>query len=740
MPFSTPQEVTMSDRNIAARAGAWSARHRRTAVIGWIVFVIAAAAIGGTLGTNTGRDDDGIGESGRADVALNAHFPDDVRETVLVQGRHGERADAPAFREVVRYVVARVSRVPHVSDVRSPYAPRGELSEDGRSALVSFQIAGDEDEASERVDAALAVTAAAQRAHPSFRVEQFGEASAMKALDKSVEEDFQRAEVMSLPITLVILVIAFGSLVAAGLPLLLGMTAVGATLGLVNVVSQLMPMDPSITSVVLMIGLAVGIDYSLFYLRREREERAAGRDEQAALVAAAATSGRAVLVSGLTVMIAMAGMFLAGSSVFSGFAVGTILVVAVAMVGSLTVLPALMSKLGDRVEKGRVPLLGRLRRGRAGDSRLWGAVVDRVLRRPALASIVAGGALLALALPTLGLNTALPGLSSLPRDLPEMQTYDRIQAAFPGNPAPGVVVVQARDVRSPEVQRGVAALVERVGETPGLLSGVQTRVSPDDRVETVSVPLAGDGTDERSEAALARLRELVPATVGGAQGVEWAGVTGETAGTHDFNETMDSHLPYVFAFVLGMAFLLLLVTFRSVVIPLQAIALNLLSVGAAYGLLVLVFQDGHGEQLLGFESTGAIASWLPLFLFVVLFGLSMDYHVFILSRVREAVDRGMSTGDAVAHAVRTTSGVVTSAAVVMVAVFAIFATLRMIEMKQMGVGLAAAILIDATVIRGVLLPATLKLLGERAWYLPRALRWVSRGERSSRQAAAPARA
>ncbi len=397
------------------------------------------------------------------------------------------------------------------------------------------------------------------------------------------------------------------------------------------------------------------------------------------------------------------------------------------MVGSLTVLPALLSALGPRVEKGRIPVLHRFRRGAATESRVWGAVLAPVMRRPGLAGGLSALALAALAAPVLGLHTALPGNGSLPRDIPIVRTYDRIQAAFPGGPAPAVVGLQAADVRSTGVQAAVNRLIARAKSTPGLLAPVTTRISVDHRVETVSIPLGGSGTDARSDTALARLRALVPATVGSVPGVQ-AGVSGETAGTADFNSTMDSHLPIVFAFVLGMAFLLLLFTFRSIVIPIQAIALNLLSVGAAYGLLVLVFQDGLGHQLLGFQGTSEITSWLPLFLFVVLFGLSMDYHVFILSRVREALDRGLSAREAALDGVRSTAGTVTSAALVMVGVFAVFATLRLIEFKQMGVGLAAAILIDATIIRGVLLPATLAVLGERAWYLPR---WMRRGSATS---------
>ncbi len=708
----------MSPSKIAARAATWSARHRKRAILGWFAFVVIAAVLGGALGTKTVTHE-GSGESGRVDTFLRAHLPESSTETILVQGRSGQTASSPDFRAALRDVGARVSKVAYVRDLHVPGSAGrgGGISADGRSALVRLELGKRGD-----VTKLLAATAAAARAHPSLRIEEFGEASANQALSKSLGQDFSRAETLSLPITLLILVLAFGSLVAAGIPMLLGLTAVGATLGLVGIVSQVLPMDGSIASVVLLIGLAVGVDYSLFYLRREREERAAGADAETALRSAAATSGGAILVSGLTVIVAMAGMFFAGSQTFSSFAVGTIMVVAVAVVGSLTVLPALLSALGSRVEKGRIPLLHRLRRGDAADSRIWAAVLAPVMRRPALAAGLSALALAALAAPVLGMHTALPGNGSLPQDIPIVRTYDRIQAAFPGGPQPAVVGVQATDVRAPAVQGQVAALISRAQRTPGLLAPITVLISHDHRAETVSIPLAGNGTNARSDAALARLRSLVPATVGSVPGVQ-AGVTGDTAGTADFNSTMDSHLPIVFAFVLGMAFLLLLFTFRSIVIPIQAIALNLLSVGAAYGLLVLVFQDGFGHQLLGFKGTSEITSWLPLFLFVVLFGLSMDYHVFILSRVREARDRGLSAREAVRHGVRSTAGTVTSAALVMVGVFAVFGTLRLIEFKQMGVGLAAAILIDATIIRGVLLPATLALLGERAWYLPR---WMQR--------------
>jgi uncharacterized membrane protein YdfJ with MMPL/SSD domain len=711
-------------KNLAARAGRWSARHRKAAIGGWLAFVVLASVIGGAVGTSfQDQQDSGTGESGRADKVLNGAFSKDASETVLVQSRQ-LTADDPRFREAVRDAMAAVSDKPGVRNVESPYRS-GEISGDRHTALVSFEIAGDTDLSEERVEPVLAAVEGVDRRHGEIRVEEYGDASAGKALTEKFEDDFQQAETLSLPISLAILIVAFGALIAAGIPLLLAGTAVAATIGLIGPITHIVPASDSISSVVLLIGLAVGIDYSMFYLRREREERARGRSERDALAVAAATSGRAVLVSGLTVVIAMAGMFLGGNAIWTSFAIGTILVVAIAVAGSLTVLPAMLAWLGDRVEKGRVPVIGRMKRS-AEESRAWGFVIDRVMRRPLVSALVAGAALLALAAPTLGLKTSLPGPETFSRDLAVMQTYDRIQEAFPGNPLPAVVAVQADDVRSPEVRAAISDLRERASASRGFSEPSSVQISDDAKVASVELPIAGQGTDDRSNAALDELRgELIPATVGGVDGVK-ADVTGITAGTADFNSLMESRIFWVFAFVLGLAFLLLLVTFRSIVIPIKAILLNLLSVAAAYGVLKLVFQDGHGESLLGFESTGSIASWLPLFLFVVLFGLSMDYHVFILSRIRELVDRGMSTDDAVADGIKSTAGVVTGAAAIMVAVFAVFATLSAIEFKQMGVGLATAVLIDATVIRGVLLPATMKLLGDWNWYLPRSLHWLPR--------------
>jgi uncharacterized membrane protein YdfJ with MMPL/SSD domain len=723
---------------LAARAGRWSARHRRTAIAGWLAFVLIAFFVGGAIGSEQlSQVDMGNGDSQRAGRAIEAaDFPKYADEQVLVQNLSVGRNEV-AMRGAVADVVLLLGGVPHVYDVRSPLAGGnpGQISVDGRSALVRFKLAGDDDQALDRVNTTLAATAAAQRLNPAMRVEQFGEASVNQAVEESFKSDFERAETTSLPVTLAILLIAFGSIVAAGVPLLLGVTAVIAALGLLGPISHVIPLSDMVGSVVLLIGLAVGVDYSLFYLRRKLEEIDHGLSERDALQIAAATSGRAVLVSGMTVIVAMSGMFLAGNSVFTSFAVGTIVVVAVAMLGSVTVLPALLASLGPHVEWGKVPFISRRRH--SGDSRMWGWILDRVLRRPAISLVLGAALLIALSLPALSMHTMSPGAAGLPRSLPIMQTYDRVQAAFPGGPLPAVIVVKAADVTAPAVRRGIEAMLGRA-RAAGVAGPAFTDASPDRHVAIVTLPLPGNGTDTTSEAALNRLREdVIPATIDRVPGTA-TDVAGMTAESRDFNDVMKARLPIVFTFVLGAAFVLLLVTFRSLVVPMTAIALNLLSVGAAYGVVKLIFQDGNFESVLSFQSLGGVVSWLPVFLFVVLFGLSMDYNVFILSRIREGVDCGMSSELAVSQAIKATAGVVTSAAVVMVAVFAIFATLSALAFKQFGVALAVAILVDATIVRAVLLPSAMSLLGARNWYLPRWLEWLPSYGSVMTEKAAPA--
>jgi RND superfamily putative drug exporter len=709
--------------------GGWSAAHWKTATFGWLALVLLAFAVGSQVGTKQADPTKaGPGESGRMDRILNAGFKVPASESVLIQSASA-RAGAPTFDAAVEDVVARLGTVAAVKNVRSPLAARnaGQIATGRHAALVEFEVRGDSTKAMDKLGPILESVADAQRAHPSFFIGEFGGASAAKAVNTAFANDLKSAGVFSIPLTLTILVVAFGALVAAGIPLLLALTAVFATFGLVALPSHLLPLAQEAFAVVLLIGLAVGVDYSMFYLRRVREERAAGRGERAALEVAAATSGRSVLISGLTVMVAMAGLFLTGDANFASFGYATMIVVAVAMLGSLTVLPALLSKLGDRVDRLHVPLVGRLHRGN-GESRIWGAVVDRVLRRPLLSALLAIGVLLALAAPALQLRMATPGPDTFPKSLDVVKTYDRMQKAFPGTALPANVIVQAPNINAPAVRHAIGRL-----ETAALATGRARRpitidTNSDHTIANITIPILGKGTDAQSNASLAALREdVVPKTVGGLPNVQ-SGVTGLTAEWKDQKDQLKSKLPFVVAFVLLFAFALMLVAFRSIVVAIKAIVLNLLSVAAAYGVLVLVFQHGIGKGLLGFSSTAGIDPVTPLLLFVILFGLSMDYHVFIISRIRETFDRGASMDDAIAHGIKSTAGVVTSAAIVMVAVFSIFATLSMLIFKQFGVGLAVAILIDATLVRGVLLPATMKLLGERNWYLPNWLQWLPRFE------------
>jgi uncharacterized membrane protein YdfJ with MMPL/SSD domain len=714
--------------NLAARAGRWSAAHWKTAVLGWVVFVTAAFSL--TLFVQTRELTNVDMSSGDSKVAeeiiAGAGFARHDSESVIIQ-HPTQRADDPAFKAVVRDVTSRLGGMRDVEELQSPLAAGGQglVSRDRHSALVSFQIPGTGSETSEKVGPVLDAVRDLQRHHPGYVVEEFGGASGNRELDATIGKDLARAEQLSLPITLLILVVAFGALVAASIPVLLAFTAVLATYGLTALFSHLMPSTDTTSTIVLLIGMAVGVDYSLFYLRREREEVAAGRDRASALRIAAATSGQAVLISGATVIVAMAGMLLAGGGVFPSIAVGAMTVVLVAVIGSLTVLPALLSRLGHRVERGRIPFLGR-RRGRHMGNGLWARVLTPVLRRPLVSALSATLLLVLLAVPAMGLKTKSMGLADLPENLPVVKTYQRIQAAFPGSSVPAVVAVKADDVTSPEVSRAIADLHRRAVASGRMSEPVDVQVNPARTVALVNIPLNGNDNDQRSLDALGTLRgELIPATVGKLPGVR-VGVTGDTAGSKDFNDLVRDRAPLVFAFVLGLAFLLLLLTFRSIVIPIKSILLNLLSVAASYGVLVAIFQHGWGAWLFGAEASGGITSWLPLFLFVILFGLSMDYHVFILSRVKELVDRGEPTTSAVERGIKATAGTVTSAAVVMVAVFAIFASLSLVDVKQAGVGLGIAVLLDATIIRGVLLPAAMALLGEWNWYLPRWLQWLPR--------------
>ncbi len=719
----------MGRRPVTVRVARWSAEHPWRAVALWMVFVAVCFAGGNAAGLQEATAEDmAVGESGRASVMVEqGDFADEPAvDNVLITARAGALDEAAATAAATD-AATRLRAVPGVAGVGEPIPAR-----DGSALLVPITMSGDPETASDRVEPLRAVTAEVQQAHPALRVEQVGGPSIGKALDDTLGADFLRAELLSVPVTLIILVVAFGALIAAAVPVLLALSSVAAAMGLSTLASHLVPANDSTSSVILLIGMAVGIDYSLFYVRREREERARGRGHVDAVEIAAETSGHAVVVSGVAVIIAMSGLFLAGDATFSSLAVGSILVVAVAVIGSLTVLPALLAKLGRWVDRPRVPVLWRLTARRTGPDgnplpgRFWPVVLRPALRHPVATFAVSVGLLLALAFPALGMQLKFPGTEDLPRTTAAMQAYDRLAAAYPSNGTNHDVVVRAPADQAPAVRAALTRLAETAAAdrlfAPLEEGGPQIEVSPDNRVAVLSVPTTFSSRSDEAGESLHKLRDdLVPAALGDLPGASYA-VGGGVADSEDYAAHVWDKLPIVVGFVLALTFLVMAWTFRSVVVALTSILLNLLSAAAAYGLLVLVFQNTWAEGLLGFTSMGAIVTWLPLFLFVVLFGLSMDYHVFVVSRIREAVLRGVPNREAVAEGITGSAGVVSSAAIVMVAVFSIFATLSTIDMKQLGVGLAAAILLDATIIRAVVLPSLMTLLGDANWWAPRFLR------------------
>ena len=711
-------------RPLVERIVGWSARHRKTAVFGWLGLVAIVFVIGQFMSASTVPSND-PGQSGVAEATLERlHASPPPAESVLVQSRgtSGTFRTDPQLRQATQAVVRALAALPRstASDIQSPDTSESLVSADGRSALVTFNVTGsNEDQA---VLPALQAIAAVQARYPTLRIAESGGASEDRAVNTVLSSDFRRAESTSLPITLFLLVVVFGALIAAGIPVMLAGTAVVTAISLTSVIGQWLPTGQSTSEVVLIIGMAVGVDYTLFYLRREREERAAGRTTVEAVRIAAGTSGRAIVISGFTVMVALAGLFLTGYSVFTGIGLGTIAVVGVAVAGSLTFLPAVLEWLGPRADHGKVPFLGR-RRTQARPSMLWAALVRRVVRRPVAWGAVAAVAMLALAAPALGLRLGNPPNYGFPTNLAVIQTANRIQQAFPAEPSPAQVVVTGSNLRGPVVKSAVSALRQTASATGPVRQPVTATYAAGGRALVVSVPLAGTGSDARSDAALVSLREkILPATFSKVRGISWA-VSGSTANNYDDIADLHARTPLVLAVVAMLAFVLLLVAFRSVAIALVSVGLNLLSVGAAFGLITLIFQDGRLQSLLGYAGFGAVVSWVPLFIFVFLFGISMDYHVFILSRIRELRTRGVGTRDAVVGGIASSAGVVTSAAVIMVAVFSILATLSIVQTKMLGIGLAVAVLLDATVLRGILLPAALAALGERAWYLPR---WLGR--------------
>ncbi|NLT54229.1 MAG: MMPL family transporter [Actinomycetales bacterium] len=691
---------------------AWCVRHRwRTLAGAFLVLVGAVLLMGPGVRTTTDADVL-VGDSGLAEqVRSGADFGTPPTENIVITPVSGTLSDAQVAR-LGTEAKAAYTGLAGVGGVGEPVR-----SADGRTMIVPIALDATEETAGDVVDPVLRATRALAADHRDLRIGQVGPGSIDSEIGEAVDADFRRAELISLPVTLAVLLIAFGAVLAAGIPVLLGIGAVGTAMGISALVSRTVtPVDESAQSLLLLIGLAVGVDYALFVLRRSREERAAGLPVREAIARAGSTAGRAVVISGITVIVAMTGMLLAGG-LYTSLAIGALVVVAIAVVASATVLPAVLSLFGDKVDALRLPGTRRRNARRGAVESGWGRLAGRVTRHPVLWALAAAGLLGALAAPATDLRTALHGAESLPDSFATVEAYNRLTSAFPEDGTTADVIVKAPASARDEVRDALqsafpAALATGhvVGEEP------QLTVSTDGTVTVMPLALPVETSDERLEGIVEDVRDaVVPRVTGSLERVPGAEVhLGGVAANTDLTRWMDDRLPWVVGFVLVLTFLVMLVSFGSLWLAAVTVGLNLLSVGAAYGVLTLVFQNSWAEGLLGFTSVGSVTAWVPMLMFVVLFGLSMDYHVFVVSRVREAWAAGAGPRESVRLGVARSAGVVTSAAVVMVAVFSIFAAMSLLEMKELGVGLATAVLVDATVVRGVLLPAALTLLGRRA--------------------------
>ena len=768
------ERISARAESLTARLAMWSARYRKAVLIGWVLIVIVALGTCTAIEANTDIEDPAPGETGEAIKLVEERFggggeattqetlvfshptltveDQEYHDTVqgLVQDLKGlvaEKTSVVGGTTVVTdtRVVADVITHYDIATPRelSPFVARNETGGDITFALV--MMVGDDDEASENIDPILETVAATNEASGDFDIYIGGAASFNKQINEIVEEDFGRALYFNLPITFAILILAFGAAVAALVPLALALVAVIVATGILTLVSQFYPLEVSYSEIVLLMGLATGIDYSLFVISRYRTERRSGRSKEESLRTASGTSGKAVVFAGTVVLLAISGMFVVDNVIFSSLGLAAIVAVALAIILSVSLLPALVALLGDNLDRLSVPFLSR--DGGTGGG-IWGHITDQVLARPAILAAVTVTALIVVGAPSVSVlripapylpfNLGFNGVKSFPDDADAKQAVLALEENFTiGLISPENVIVDAGEkanVFAPNVQSSVNQLIslveeESVTQDPDNPYGTLAREPENNSsgdTEIIFIPINADSGEEKAIDAVNHLRnDLIPASF--EESPARALVAGPSSGNIDFRESIYFRTPFVFAFVLGLAFVILLVMFRSIVIPIKAIILNLLSVGAAYGVLVLVFQEGWPpgiENLLGFEATGIIESWLPLFLFAILFGLSMDYHMFVLGRIKEAYEKGASNEEAVSLGIKATAGTITSAAAIMVAVFSVFAFMRLLGMQQFGVGLGVAILIDATVIRSVLLPASMKLLGDWNWYLPSWLEWL----------------
>jgi len=708
-----------------ARVAAWSAHHRWWVVAASVLIFVSAMFVSSTVETKLLNDNEiGEGESGRAVRLLDERFDDGGASTEqLVFSHPSLDVDDPVYRSTVDELVRELRAMPEVSAVVSYYEVGDSrlVSADRRVLRAQVLIADIAGTDNDKIDAILETVYAARSdaGAGGFYVGMAGDLSVPKQIEDLSEEDLARVSAITLVLALVIMLLVFRAVVASLIPLALAVGAITTAMGINALVSQVYPLGDGYEVLLSMLGLAVGIDYSLFIISRFRYERQAGREKLEAIIVASNTTGRAVFYAGITVMLSLAGLALTNNPFFISLGLGVITVVFVAIVGSLTFLPAVLSVLGDNVNRLRVPLLSRAN----GNGGLWSAITKRVLARPVIFAAVTAGALVAVAAPVVSLDMAFPsGSRALHDAVDAKQAVRLLEEHFSGGLAtPAMIVVDAPDVTAPQVQASVARLVERVGQDSAFVGPFETVVNPAGDLLFVRVALAGDR--KAAEMGVDLLRdEVVPAAFDGSGAQAY--VTGATAVSMDFTDAMYRSVPYVFGFVLGLAFLILLVMFRSIVIPIKAILLNLLSVASAFGVLVMVFQWGWGISLLGSEAPGVIGPWMPIILFSIVFGLSMDYHMLLLNRIKEAYDQGHSNDESVSIGIRLTAGQITSAAAIMVGVFGSFALGRSIDAQQFGLGLGVAVLIDATIIRSVLLPASMKLLGDWNWYLPKWLEWL----------------
>ena len=714
-----------SGLSFTGKIAAWSAHHRWLVVAASVMMLVLAIVASSTFKTKLLDDNDITeGESGEAIRLLDERFGEGGAPTEqLVFSHPSLDVSDPGYQSTVEVLVRELRALPEVSSVVSYYEvgdPRL-VSADGHVLRAQVEVADIVAKDNEKIDAILQAVevARAETDASGFYIGIAGDLSVLRQVEEMSEEDVGRVLIVTLILALVMLLLVFRAVVASVIPLVLSMGAITVAMGIAALLSQTYALANGFEILVSMLGLAVGIDYSLFIISRFRFERQAGREKLEAIVVASNTTGRAVFYAGVTVVVSLTGMVLTQNPVFISMALGVIFVVLIAIVGSLTLLPAILAVLGDNINRLRVPFLGRIN----GDGGLWSAVTKQVLARPAVYAAVTAGALVALASPIASLEMGfLTGSEALHNDVDAKQAVLLLEEEFSGGLAtPAMVVVDAPDVTTSEIQASVARLVELVGRDSAFIGPFETVVNPAGDLLFVRVALAGDRNAAEKGVELLR-NEIVPDAFAGSGAHAY--VTGMTAVSVDFTDSMFKSVPYVFGFVLGLAFLLLLVMFRSIVIPLKAILLNLLSVASAFGVLVMVFQWGWGISLLGSEAPGVIGSWMPVILFAIVFGLSMDYHMLLLGRIKEAYDQGHGNDESVALGIKLTAGQITSAAAIMVGVFGSFALGRDVNGQQFGIGLGVAVLIDATVIRSLLLPASMKLLGDWNWYLPSWLEWL----------------